>query len=354
MSGPGTEAFLMKITPSSLHTLPANTSTLSCLLDAETGGIIDDTIITRQGDESFYIVTNAGCRDTDLPFFQAELDAFHAANPDAKIDWKILTEDSLVALQGPAAAAALQKLITPPGPHYATNTAESTNLNTLFFGQSRSLHITLASGEVTPSPILISRTGYTGEDGFEIAIPDMGPGCPASAVVGTILSSSPDVKFAGLAARDSLRLEAGMCLYGHDLSTSQTPATATLGWIVGKDRRDPSSDLSAFNGSSVILPQLAKPSSMPERRVGIIVEKGAPAREGAEILDPKTGEVIGRVTSGLPSPSLGGVNIAMGYVKNGFHKKDTELGIKVRKTVRNAKIAKMPFVESKFFRGQAP
>jgi aminomethyltransferase len=144
-----------------------------------------------------------------------------------------------------------------------------------------------------------------------------------------------------------------MCLYGHDITVAQTPVSAALGWIVGKERRDPNSPSSKFNGSSVILSQLSSPATtLKERRIGLTVEPGAPAREGAPIVDLADGTTqIGVVTSGLPSPTLGGTNIAMGYIKQGLHKKGTEVGVLVRKKLRKATVTPMPWVPSKFYRG---
>ncbi|KAL4916225.1 hypothetical protein BDW62DRAFT_186677 [Aspergillus aurantiobrunneus] len=346
LSGPGALDLLMKVTPSSVDKLKDNTSTLSCLLELGTGGIVDDTVITRLSRDTFYFVTNAGRRNEDLAFLTAEIDAFKASHPEKPISWEILSNHSLIALQGPQAAAALQPLIHNPG------TPSDPDLSTLYFGTCRPLNLTLPTGQPTPEPLLISRTGYTGEDGFEISIP---PSTPASTIT-SLLLSNPTVRLAGLAARDSLRLEAGMCLYGHDISTAQTPPAAALGWIVGKDRRDPSSPQSTFNGSATILPQLASPAkNLSQRRVGFTVEKGSPAREGAIIVDlnDESRAQIGVVTSGLPSPSLDGANIAMGYVKQGLHKKGTEVGVLVRNKVRKATVVGMPWVESKFYRKPA-
>lgn len=336
----------MKVTPSSLDKLTPNTSTLSCLLEEGTGGIVDDTVITRRGEDKFYFVTNAGRRAEDLAYLQAEIDAYRAKHGADSIKWDILEDRALVALQGPLAVGVLQPLIN------ATNaSAAETDLNTLYFGQCRELHLTLPDGSATAHPLLISRTGYTGEDGFEISIPTSGAESLPRQVTELLLADSSKSRLAGLAARDSLRLEAGMCLYGHDISTSQTPPAAALGWVVGRDRRDPAT--ATFNGASVILSQLASPKTISQRRVGLSVEKGPPAREGAvvvDISDPANPVEVGVVTSGLPSPSLGGANIAMGYVKQGLHKKGTELAVKVRNKVRKATVVGMPWIESKFHR----
>ncbi|KAJ5587629.1 uncharacterized protein N7459_003394 [Penicillium hispanicum] len=348
LSGPGALELLMKVTPSSLDKLAPNTSTLSCLLEEGTGGIVDDTVITRRGEDTFYFVTNAGRRTEDLAFLQAEIEAYRAKHGADSIKWDILEDRALVALQGPLAASALQPLINT-----SASTAE-TDLSTLYFGQCRELHLTLPDGTATPQPLLISRTGYTGEDGFEISIPTSAAASLPQQVVDLLLSDSDSVRLAGLAARDSLRLEAGMCLYGHDISTAQTPPAAALGWVVGRDRRDAAT--ATFNGASAILPQISSPAkTLKERRVGLSVEKGPPAREGAvvvDLADPANPVPVGVVTSGLPSPSLGGANIAMAYVKQGLHKKGTEVGIQVRNKVRKASVVGMPWVESKFHRPQ--
>jgi len=352
LSGPLAEEFLMTITPSSISTLQKHHSTLSCLLD-ENGGIVDDTVITRLGRESFYFVTNAGCRKQDLAYIEAQMTQFLEAKaiPNSKSDenikWHVLNCHSLVALQGPKSQEILQALV-----YHDTEDESGTSpdLSTLGFGESRWLQLT-TEGEMNTPSLLVSRTGYTGEDGFEISIPSENGDSSALAttIAKAIIGDSSIVRWAGLAARDSLRLEAGMCLYGHDISTATTPPMAGLGWIVGKDRRDESAT-PAFNGRSKILEHLSKPKSMPERRVGFLVEKGPAAREGAEIVDSEKGEVIGKITSGCPAPSLEGQNIAMGLIKNGYHKSGTKVGVKVRKGVRKAEVAKMPFVANKFYR----
>jgi aminomethyltransferase len=346
LSGPGAIDLLKKITPSSVDKLAPNTSTLSCLLEEGTGGIVDDCVITRRTEDTFYFVTNAGRRTEDLAYLTAEIEAYRSQHGADSLKWDILEDRALVALQGPLAASVLQPLI-----HTANASSGETDLSTLYFGNCRELHLTLPDGTPTPNPLLISRTGYTGEDGFEISIPTSGAPNLAEQVTELLLADSSKSRLAGLAARDSLRLEAGMCLYGHDITTAQTPPAAALGWVVSRDRRDPAT--ATFNGASTILSQIASPKSIAQRRVGLTVEKGPPAREGAivvDLADPANTVEVGVVTSGLPSPSLGGANIAMVYVNTGYHKKGTELGVKVRNKVRKAKVVGMPWVESKFHR----
>ena len=361
LSGPLSQEFLMTITPSSIDKLEKHSSTLSCLLSSD-GGIVDDTVITRLGRDSFYFVTNAGCREDDIAFIQSEMDKFLCAK-DAKrednINWHILDHHSLIALQGPKASSVLQPLIFID----AEDDSVDTDLSTLYFGHSRWLQLHLPKSctpeetDLSTPSLLISRTGYTGEDGFEISIPpEGGSSCSLATSIVKALTSNNDCKMAGLAARDSLRLEAGMCLYGHDIGLGVTPPMAALGWIVPKERRDSPSP--EFNGAETISKQLASPKSMERRRVGFTIESGPAAREGAEILainedgSYDSATPIGKITSGLPAPSLEGQNIAMGYVKNGYHKKGTKVGVKVRSKVRKGEVSKMPFVENKFYRGE--
>lgn len=284
------------------------------------------------------MVTNAGCREKDLPYFKEQLEAFQKEG-GAKVEWEVLEGWGLIALQGPLSADILGRVMVEP--------AES-ELKEMYFGSSKFVKIKLLNGEVS-SPLLVSRGGYTGEDGFEISIPES----EAVVVTETLLQNAgpEQLQLAGLGARDSLRLEAGMCLYGHDLDDSTTPVEAALSWVIGKDRRE----TGGFHGSEIILSQL-KPKSkggagVERRRIGLIVE-GAPAREGAEIVNDK-GEKIGNITSGCPSPTLG-KNVAMGYIKDGFHKSGTDVEVVIRGKKRKAKVTKMPFVPSKYWKGTAP
>ncbi len=337
-SGPGVNAFLERITPADIAGLEVHKSGLSTLLWPQTGGIVDDTILTRLGPELFYVVTNAGCREKDLKYFTEQLEAFKKEGGE-KVEWDVLEGAGLIALQGPLSEDILSAVLVEP---------EKANLRELYFGQSKFLKINLFGGEVSSS-LLVSRGGYTGEDGFEISIPE----AETVAVTETLLKSagSERLQLAGLGARDSLRLEAGMCLYGHDLDDTTTPVEAALSWVIGKDRRTGG----GFHGAEVILSQLTPKSKggsgVERRRVGLIVE-GAPAREGAEIFNDE-GDKIGNVTSGCPSPTLG-KNITMGYIKDGFHKAGTDVEVVVRGKKRKAKVTKMPFVPSKYWKGAAP
>ncbi|KAI0262342.1 glycine cleavage system T protein [Gloeopeniophorella convolvens] len=312
--------FLEWLTPSSLSSLEPYSSTLSVLLN-EQGGIIDDTVITKHAPDAFYVVTNAGRREEDLAWFAARLEEWNSSEraQDGPVEHEMLEGWGLLALQGPAAADHLQALT-------------SYDLRALTFG--RSAFVPLEGANVH-----VARGGYTGEDGFEISIP---PG--QTAFLASALLRAP-VQLAGLGARDSLRLEAGMCLYGNDLDENTTPVEAGLSWVIGKDRRAAGD----FIGAEKVLEQLK--NGPPRRRVGLIVED-APARHGAKILAPETSEEIGIVTSGIPLAPTVGKNIAMGYVKSGFHKKGTLLSVEVRKKARAAVVTAMPFVTTRYWRGQ--
>lgn len=333
-SGPGAAAFLQRVTPSNVEALAVNSSTLSALLHPKTGGIVDDTIVTKLAPDEFYVVTNAACREKDDAYLAAQLAAFDGpAVHHEKQDQK-----GLVALQGPLSAEILSSALVDPA---------GLDLTKLLFGTCATARLNTGSGS---APVLISRGGYTGEDGFEISIPTAADTVAVTEVL--LAAGGSDIQLAGLGARDSLRLEAGMCLYGHDLDDSTTPVEGGLSWIIPKERR---SKDAGFHGAEVIAGQLVPRSKggkgVQRRRVGFVVE-GAPAREGAVIVSAE-GEKLGKITSGCPSPTLG-KNIAMGYVKDGFHKSGTELAVVVRGKNRKAVVTKMPFISTKYWKGTAP
>ncbi|KAF9942268.1 hypothetical protein BGZ67_002285 [Mortierella alpina] len=297
--------FYESLTVADIENLPVGSSTLSVFTN-ENGGIIDDTIICKHED-SLYVVSNAGCADKDLAHIRSHLKTFQ--NKGGDVDLKIIDDHALVALQGPKAAAVLESLV-------------GKDLRDFPFMDGRFMTIKGIDCHV-------ARSGYTGEDGFEISVPNN------HAVEFTkLLIADPRVELAGLGARDSLRLEAGLCLYGHDLDDTITPVEAGLTWTIGKRRRVEG----GFLGAEKIQDQLK--NGVSRRRVGLIVQ-GAPAREGAQIYS--NGELVGNVTSGCPSPSIK-KNVAMGYVKNGLHKSGTELEVEVRGRKQKAVITKMPFV----------
>ncbi|KAJ1960754.1 hypothetical protein GGI12_003628 [Dipsacomyces acuminosporus] len=299
--------FLEHLVVADLQELPVGGSTLS-LFTNEQGGIEDDTIITQQKD-SLYVVSNAGCADKDYAHLLKHARLFQDNGAD--VDVLKIEDHSLIALQGPSSQKALEQLA-------------GADLSKMPFMTGQTI-------DIKGVPCHVARSGYTGEDGFELSI-------PTGEVVSITeaLLENPEVKLAGLGARDSLRLEAGLCLYGSDIDATTTPLEAGLVWTIGKRRRTEG----GFIGADVILDQIAKKGGV-RRRVGLIIE-GAPARAHAKVLSAE-GEEIGEITSGVPAPSLN-KNIAMAYVKKGFNKRDTEVKVKVRNRIQNAKVVKMPFV----------
>jgi len=276
-------------------------------------------MITKHSDEAFYVVTNAGTRDKDLAWFRDKLATWNMSEraKEGPVEHEVMENWGLIALQGPQAAQYLQGLT-------------SFDLNGLTFGKS-------AYVPIEGFNLHVARGGYTGEDGFEISIP------PSQTVeVSRLLAKSP-VQLAGLGARDSLRLEAGLCLYGNDIDEKTSPVEAGLTWLIGKDRRE----TGGFIGAAHVLKHLKE--GPPRRRVGLIVE-GAPARQGAQVYAPSQPESIGAVTSGIPSPTLG-MNIAMAYVTSGWHKKGTEVEVDVRNKLRKAIVTPMPFMKPNYWRG---
>lgn len=316
-TGKDSVALLQKITPIDLSLLPVNSSSLSVLLNKD-GGIIDDCIITKHGDFDYYMVTNAGCRDKDLQFIKEELSQFNDVKHDT-------FEGTLLAIQGPKASELLQKF---------TNE----DLSKLVFGQTKFLDLASINN------VHVSRTGYTGEDGFELSITS--EGATARQFFESLIDEYPDlVKPIGLAARDSLRLEAGMCLYGNELSEEITPIQASLAWLIPKTRREPGA---TFNGSDKILHQLQDKKSVTSRRIGV-KSKGPSPRTGSKIFDQLGEKEIGYITSGSPSPTLGG-NVAQSYIDKGA-KIGTDVKIEIRGKLRDGTISKLPFVPNNFYRG---
>lgn len=310
ITGPSAKEFLLRLLPASLDTMKPYSSSLSVMLNEE-GGIIDDCMITKWSDQEWYLVTNANRRNRDLNWIHQHIQAF-----DAKIE--VMENWGLIALQGPKASSILQPLLD--------NSSFKLDQN-LFFGES--VHT-----EIKGVQVHIARSGYTGEDGFEISIP------PTEAEsITSLLVNQPGVTLAGLAARDSLRLEAGLCLYGTDLDETVGVGEAGLGWVVGNGRK-------GFLGEERTRRETG--AEIKRRRVGLLIEKGAPARSGAMIFNKKN--PVGVITSGIPSPTLSNQNIAMGYVGTGFHQKGTELKVSVRDKDRMAKIVKMPFVTPNYFK----
>jgi len=282
------------------------------LFTNDSGGILDDLMVTRRADHLFLVV-NAGCKVADIDHLRAEIGRRCAIEP--------MPEHALLALQGPAAGAVMQRL----SPSLAK--------------------LTFMSGAVTKIAgidCFATRSGYTGEDGFEISV----AGANAEALARALLAA-PEVKPAGLGARDTLRLEAGLCLYGHDIDTSTTPIEAALAWAIQKVRRPGGARAGGYPGAGTIERQLA--SGTARKRVGLVGLDRAPVREGAAIVD-EGGGAIGRVTSGTVGPSVG-KPVALAYVPSALAAVGTPLDADVRGKRQPMQVQALPFTPHRYFRG---
>jgi aminomethyltransferase len=295
----GDTATLERVTPADVAGLKEGMQRYGLLL-TEAGTIKDDFMFSRLvGEAHMYVVVNADTKDSDFAYIGEKLKGAAALT--------LRPDRALLALQGPLAATVLER--------------HSPGVSDLTF-------MKVVRTTVAGAPAIISRTGYTGEDGFEISI----EGADADHVARTLLGES-EVLPIGLGARDSLRLEAGLCLYGHDIDETRDPAQAALLWSIGKRRKEAKDFPGAaqtLNGAPVI------------KRVGIRPDGRAPAREGTEIA-AKDGRIIGKVTSGGFGPSLN-APIAMGYVESAFAADGTQLDLMVRGKAMPAVISPMPFV----------
>jgi len=308
--------FLERVTVLDALDLPKNRGSLS-MITTESGGILDDTMITNidvDGEKYQYMVVNAGNGDVDIAHFKRELAKFDG-DVKMEVNWD---NRGLFAVQGPKAADVVERL-------------SKTSVKDMSFLETRFLTI-------EGHKCIVSRCGYTGEDGFEVYVPEEG-----ALKVWRSLQAQPEVRLAGLGARDSLRLEAGLCLHGHDISTETTPVEGNLSWTIGKRRRVEG----GFIGDKVILPQL-KDKTHTRLRVGLkALSKGPVARENAEIL--VDGKVVGKVTSGSQSPVLR-ENIAMGYINKPHQKIGTQVEVQVRNKKIPAVVSKMPFVPTSYYK----
>ncbi|XP_072748107.1 aminomethyltransferase, mitochondrial [Anoplolepis gracilipes] len=315
VSGKDAGEYLESLTTCDLKNLSKGGATLTVFTN-DKGGILDDLIITKDDEDKYFLVSNAGKREEDGQLLLERQKTFKEVGKNVYVDFLDPLEQGLIALQGPTAATALQSLV-------------NFDLKTLKFMYS-------VKTEVLGRPIRISRCGYTGEDGFEISVPAK----DAVNLVEKFLENS-DVKLAGLGARDSLRLEAGLCLYGNDINEDTTPIEAALTWLIAKRRRAEAN----FPGAQQILSQIK--TGVTKKRVGLLLGQGPPARQGASILTPE-GERVGSVTSGGPSPTLGRP-IAMGYLPPDWAHTGGGVLIEIRGKTYKATVSKMPFVKSNYY-----
>jgi aminomethyltransferase len=307
LAGVGCVSALEQLVPGDLEALAPLRMRYTLFLN-EAGGILDDLMTTRLADGLFLVVNAAG-KEADLAHLRDRL--------GTNVNIEPLADRALLALHGPAAATVLSRFVE---------------------GIDRLRFMSAAEVTIAGRQCLVTRSGYTGEDGFEISL-------PAGEAEGFArrLIAEPEVLPIGLGARDSLRLEAGLCLYGHDIDETTTPIEADLAWTIGKRRRAEG----GFPGAATIVRQLAEGAS--RKRVGIRPDGRAPAREDTEIVDD-AGNRLGKVTSGGFGPSIGGP-VAMGYVDSAHATEGAALQLLVRGAPRPARIVQLPFVPTRYYRG---
>ncbi len=306
ISGAGTNAFLERLTPTNLNTLADGQVRYSLFLN-DTGGVLDDLMIARL-DGHLHLVVNAGRTSHDITHLRQNL--------DAHTQMDLNDDKALLALQGPDAAKVLCSL--------------GLNFDGFHFMNVR--HFDLAG-----VPVVITRSGYTGEDGFEISIPS-----ESATPIAEHLLNTKEVTLAGLGARDTLRLEAGLPLWGHELDETITPTTAGLRFALSKKRRDAAD----FPGAKIILDELSKGPS--RHLVGLLANGARPVRDGA--LLKQDGKDIGIVTSGGFSPSLNRP-AALGFVDGSYAEAGTQLTAATKGTETQITVAKLPLVTHRYFRG---
>ncbi len=321
--GPDASAALESLLPVDVIDLPVGKQRYGLLLN-EDGGIIDDLMFFNQGHNEIFVIVNGACKVGDIAHIQAKISTRCEVIP--------MPERALLALQGPQAVTALSRLA--PG------------VEKLVFMTGG--NFTVQAGDQAIE-VFLTRSGYTGEDGFEISVHES-----QAVALANALLAQPEVKPIGLGARNSLRLEAGLPLYGNDIDSSTTPIEASLAWAIQKVRRTGGARAGGFPGATKILATCADSTGAisqkaSRKRVGLIALERIPVREHVELQD-STGNHIGEVTSGLLGPTID-KPIAMGYVPAEF----AALGTKINAIVRGKPVAMevvaMPFVPTRYFRG---
>ena len=311
--GPGAAAALETLIPVDVIGLAVGKQRYGLLLN-EDGGIIDDLMFFNRGDDIFVIV-NGACKVGDMAHIQQKIGSRCEVIP--------MPEMALLALQGPQAVTALSRL--------------APDVEQLVF-------MTGGRFSVAGCDCFLTRSGYTGEDGFEISVP-----AAQADTLARALLAQPEVLPIGLGARNSLRLEAGLCLYGNDLDTSTTPVEASLNWAIQKLRRTGGERAGGFPGADKVLAQLDSPATLARKRVGLIALERVPVREHTELHNDE-GRRIGEVSSGLLGPTID-KPVAMAYVEPAFATLGTRVNAIVRGKAVPMEVVAMPFVPARYFRG---
>ncbi|MES2245385.1 MAG: glycine cleavage system aminomethyltransferase GcvT [Pseudomonadota bacterium] len=310
-------AALETLIPVDVIDLPAGKQRYGLLLN-EDGGIIDDLMFFNRdylhgGD--IFVIVNGACKVGDIAHIKAKIGTRCQVIP--------MPDMALLALQGPQAVTALSRLAP---------------------GVEKLVFMTGGRFTVAGCDCFLTRSGYTGEDGFEISVP-----AAQADTLARALLAQPEVKPVGLGARNSLRLEAGLCLYGNDIDTTTTPVEASLNWAIQKVRRTGGARAGGFPGATKVLAQLADPATLTRKRVGLVALERIPVRDHTA-LQSLDGTPIGEVTSGLLGPSID-KPVAMGYVKPEFSAMGTRVNAIVRGKPVPMEVSAMPFVPNRYFRG---
>jgi aminomethyltransferase len=312
--GPDAAAALETLMPVDVLGLVVDRQRYGLLLSDE-GTILDDLMLVNRGNDQLFLIVNGACKQADIAHIQARMGTRCEVRP--------MPEQALLALQGPQAVLALERLV--PG------------VRALVFMSGGAF-------EWDGAPLYITRSGYTGEDGFEISL----PGTRADTFARALLAQ-PEVRPIGLGARNSLRLEAGLCLYGNDIDASTTPIDAGLNWAIQKVRRSGGARAGGFPGAERVLAQLDGRQPLERQRIALRARQRVPVREPAP-LQNLDGQTVGQVTSGLLSPTLD-QPIALGYVRPGDAVVGTELFAMVRGKPVPMEVVATPFVPTRYHRG---
>ncbi len=313
LSGPDAAAAFESLMPVDVIGLGVNKQRYGLLLTDE-GGIIDDLMFVNRGTDIFVIV-NGACKHGDLAHIQARIGGRCTVTPQF--------DRALLALQGPQAVNALARLLP---------------------GVEKLVFMTGMAATWNGADLYVTRSGYTGEDGFEISVP-----AASADEFARALLAQPEVKPIGLGARNSLRLEAGLCLYGNDIDTTTTPVEAALNWAMQKVRRTGGERAGGFPGAARVLAQLDGTEALARKRVGLIALERVPVREHVE-LQSLDGQKIGEVTSGLLGPTAD-KPVAIGYVTPEHAATGSRINAIVRCKAVPMEVAPMPFVPNRYFRG---
>jgi aminomethyltransferase len=313
LEGSGAAAAFESLMPVDVIDLPVGKQRYGLLLN-DAGGIMDDLMFFNRGTDIFVIV-NGACKAVDMAHIQQKIGTLCKVIPMPKM--------ALLALQGPKAVTALSRLAP---------------------GVEKLVFMTGGRFEVAGCDCFLTRSGYTGEDGFEISVH-----ADQAEKLARALLAQPEVKPIGLGARNSLRLEAGLCLYGNDIDTTTTPIEASLNWAIQKVRRTGGARAGGFPGAGKILAQLDDPTQLARKRVGLMALERIPVRDHTA-LHSLSGELIGEVTSGLLGPSIN-KPVAMGYVAPEFAALGTQVHAMVRGKPVLMQVSAMPFAPNNYFRG---